>query len=437
MEMEWLSILILFGVFFALMFFSVPVSFSIGLATLSTVLISLPFDRSIFVIAQKMITGLDSFTLLALPFFVLAGNIMNRGGIAMRLIDLAMVLAGRLPGALAHCNVIANMLFGAISGSAIASAAAIGSTMAPMEKKAGYDPAFAAATNIASCPTGLLIPPSNTFIVYSMISGGTSVSALFLAGYLPGILMGLGLMTVVAIIAYRNRYPVSQRPSASIVFKSIREAILPLSLIVIIIGGIIKGIFTATEGSAIAVVYSLFLAMVVYREIKIKDLPQLFLDSMVTTAIVLLLIGCSTGMSWAMANADVPFIVSDALLGISNNKVVIMLTIVAILLVIGLFMDMTPALLIFTPIFLPIAKSLGVDPVHFGIIMTFALCLGICTPPVGSALFIGCSIGEVRLAKVLPYMIPMYLALLVVLMLVTFIPDLSLILPQWFLGYKG
>lgn len=437
MSPELLSVLVLFGIFFLLMFLSVPVSFSIGIATVATILISMPFDNTMFVTAQKMITALDSFALLALPFFILAGNIMNRGGIAMRLINFALVLAGRLPGALAHCNVIANMLFGSISGSAVASAAAVGGTMSEMQRKAGYDPGYSAAVNIASCPTGLLIPPSNTFIVYSTISGGTSVAALFLAGYLPGILMGLGLMLVAGFIAYRKRYPVNARVPLNAAVAAFIQALLPLSLIVIVIGGIVKGIFTATEGSAIAVVYSLILAVAVYREIKIQELPKLFLDSMVTTAIVLLLIGCSSGMSWAMANADIPYIIEEAILTVSENKIIILLTINLILLIVGFFMDMTPAILIFTPIFLPIAESLGVDPVHFGIMMTFNLCLGIVTPPVGSCLFVGCSVGKVRLAQVIPYMLPMYVALIITLLLVTFIPQISLFLPQLLLGYGG
>ncbi|MDO4642996.1 MAG: TRAP transporter large permease [Cardiobacteriaceae bacterium] len=437
MEIELLSILVLFGVFFLLMFLSVPVSFSIGIATISTIALSASFDGTLYVTAQKMITSLDSFALLALPFFILAGNIMNRGGIAMRLINLAMVLAGRMPGALAHCNVIANMLFGSISGSAVAAAAAVGGTMSDMQRKAGYDPSYSAAVNIASCPTGLLIPPSNTFIVYSTISGGTSVAALFLAGYLPGILMGLGIMIVAGIIAYRRRYPVNARVPLNAAIGAFLQAILPLSLIVIVIGGIVRGKFTATEGSAIAVVYSLLLAVVVYREIKIKDLPKLFLDSMITTAIVLLLIGCSSGMSWAMANADIPAVIEKALLAVSQNKIIILLMINFILLIVGLFMDMTPAVLIFTPIFLPIAKSFGVDPVHFGVMMTFNLCMGIITPPVGSCLFVGCSIGKVRLAQVIPYMLPMYIVLVITLLLVTFIPQISLILPQLFMGYGG
>lgn len=433
--MQWQSILSLFGTFFVLTFLSVPVSFAIGLATLATVLLSFSLDNTVFIIAQKMITSLDNFTLLALPFFILAGNIMNHGGIAIRLINLAQIMIGRLPGALMHCNIVANMLFGAISGSAVAAAASVGGTIAPTQRKAGYDPAFSAAVNIASCPTGLIIPPSNALIVYSLISGGTSIAALFVAGYLPGILMGASLIGMTAAIAKKRNDAPSARLAGSEITTALIQGIPPLSLIVIIIGGIVKGVFTATEASAIAVIYSLFLALVVYREITIKALPKIFLDSMVTTAIVLLLIGCSAGMSFAMANADIPATISNALLAVSDNRILILLMINLILLIVGLFMDMTPALLIFTPIFLPVATRMGMDPVQFGIMIVLNLCLGICTPPVGSALFVGCSVANVRLGRVIPYMLPLYLALMLVLLLVIFIPDISLILPELFLGY--
>jgi tripartite ATP-independent transporter DctM subunit len=374
------AILLLFGSFAVMMALGVPIAFAIGISAALTFLLFMGFDQSMFIVAQQMASGLDSFTLLAIPFFILAGNIMNRGGIAGRLIDLAKVLAGRLPGSLAHVNIIANMLFGSISGSAVASAAAVGGVMAPVQKREGYDPAFSTAVNVASCPTGLLIPPSTTLIVYSLITGGTSIGALFLAGYLPGILMGLSLMLVAGIIAKRRGYPVSERPTFVQVRSAVTRAILPLGLIVIIMGGIIGGVFTATEASAIAVVYALFLALVWYREIGIRDLPGILIESAVTTTIVLLMIGCSIAMSRVMAFGDIPSTISSFMLGLSDNPLFIMLAIVVILLVIGTFMDMTPALLIFTPIFMPVVQNLGIDPVHFGIIMTINLCIGICTP---------------------------------------------------------
>lgn len=433
--MEWSVVLVLCSTFFLFLFIGVPISFSIGLASLITVMMSVPFDAAITVITQKMASGLDSFSLLAIPFFILAGNIMNRGGIALRLIEFAKVIGGRLPGSLAHVNVLANMMFGSISGSAVASGAAMGGIMSPLQKKEGYDPAFSAAVNIASCPTGLLIPPSNTFIVYSLITGGTSIGALFLAGYIPGILMGLSIMLVIGYIAKKRNYPVSPKPTKSEVVKKTLDALPSLGLIVVIMGGIIGGIFTATEASAFAVVYTLILAVLIYREVSIKELPKVILESVVTTAIVLLLIGTSMGMSWVMANADIPYTISDGLLAISDNPIVILLIINIILLIVGVFMDMTPALLIFTPIFFPIVTDLGMDPVHFGILMAFNLSIGICTPPVGSALFIGCSVGGVKINQVIKPLLPFYAILILTLLVITYVPSLSLALPQLLLGY--
>ncbi|MBD8890656.1 TRAP transporter large permease [Roseibium litorale] len=428
--------LLLFGTFGVLTLLGVPIAFAIGLSAAVTFLLFMGFDQSMFIVAQQMASGLDSFTLLAIPFFILAGNIMNRGGIALRLISFAKVLGGRLPGSLAHCNVLANMMFGSISGSAVAAAAAVGGVMAPLQKKEGYDPAFSAAVNIASSPTGLLIPPSTTLIVYSLITGGTSIAALFVAGYVPGILMGFGLMVVAGFIAKKRGYPVSPRSSWGEVLRVTLDALLPLSLVVIVMGGIIFGVFTATEASAIAVVYTLFLALVWYREIGIKDVPAIILESAVTTAIVLLMIGASIGMSRVMAFGDIPFALSDALLGISDNPIIILLAINIALLIVGTFMDMTPALLIFTPIFMPVVQDLGMDPVHFGIMMTLNLCIGICTPPVGSALFIGCSVGNTSIGSVIRPLLPFYAVLFGLLMLVTFVPEISLALPQLLLGYK-
>jgi tripartite ATP-independent transporter DctM subunit len=430
------SIFLLFGSFAVLMSLGVPIAFSIGIATTVTFLLFMGLDQSLFIVAQQLASGLDSFTLLAIPFFILAGNIMNRGGIAMRLINFAKVLGGRLPGALAHCNVIANMMFGSISGSAVASAAAVGGVMAPLQKKEGYDPAFSAAVNIASCPTGLLIPPSATLIVYSLITGGTSIAALFVAGYLPGILMGLGLMIVAGIIAKRRGYPVAPRPDLAEVWIAARDAALPLGLIVIVMGGIISGVFTATEASAAAVLYTLLLALVWYREITLKDLPAILIDSAVTTSVVLLMIGASIAMSRVMAFGGIPFAISDFLLSLSDNPIAILLAINVALLIVGTFMDMTPALLIFTPIFMPVVKGLGMDPVHFGVVMTLNLCIGICTPPVGSALFVGCSVGGTSIARVIRPLLPFYALLFGLLMLVTYVPEISLFLPRVLLGYQ-
>lgn len=426
--------LILFGSFVVLMAIGVPIAFAIGGAAALAFLTIMSPGQSLFIVAQQMMSGLDSFTLLAIPFFILAGNIMNSGGLARRLVDFARVLAGPLPGSLLHVNVIANMLFGSLSGSAVASAAAVGGVMAPIQKKEGYDPALSAAVNITSCPTGLLIPPSNTFIVYSLITGGTSIGALFLAGYLPGILMGLGIMLVAGILARRRGYAAAVRPSLAAIRGATVNAILPLGLIVVIMGGIIGGAFTAAEASGIAVLYTLFLALVWYREIGIRDLPRILIESAQTTAIVLMMIGASIAMSRVMAFAQIPQSIAETMLTISDNPTVILLIIMAVLLIVGTFMDMTPALLIFTPIFLPVVKVIGIDPVHFGVIMTFNLCIGICTPPVGSALFVGCSVGGVPITQVIRPLLPFFVAMIVTSLIVTFVPWLSLALPGYFLG---
>lgn len=430
--MDWTLSLVMFGSFFVLVFLGVPISFSIGLATLAAGTMMLPLETTLAVIGQKVATGLDSFSLLAIPFFIFAGVLMNRGGIAHRLINFSQVLVGRMPGSLGHVNVMANMLFGSISGSAVAAAAAVGGTMSPMQKKAGYDPAYSAAINVTSCITGLLIPPSNVLIIYALTAGGISVATLFMAGYLPGILMGLSIMAVGAIIAKRRGYPVAERPTLAIAMKALWDAVPSLLLVVVVMGGILGGVFTATEASAIAVVYTFVLSVLIYREVKFKELPAIILDSVITTSIVLLLIGISVGMSWAMTNADIPYTISDALMSVSDNPVIILLIINIILLIVGVFMDMTPAVLIFTPIFLPIATNMGMDPVHFGIMMVFNLCIGLCTPPVGSALFVGCSVSGVRLQDLLKPMLPFFLALLVTLFAVTYMPSLSLFLPGLF-----
>ena len=348
---------------------------------------------------QRIFSGISVFSLFAIPFFILAGNIMNKGGIAVRLINLAKLITGRAPGALAQTNILANMLFGSISGSGTA-ASAMGSIIGPIEKEEGYDPNFSAAVNIATAPTGLLIPPSNVMITYSLVSGGTSVAALFMAGYIPGILWGLACMLVVYVIAKKKGCRAKTRFTASEAGKIILQALPCLLLIVIVIGGIIFGIFTATEGSVVAVVYSLLLSLFVYKSIKIKELPKILLDSAEMTGIIIFLIGVSSIMSWVMAFTNIPELVSTALLSVSSNKFVILFLINIILLIVGTFMDMTPACLIFTPIFLPVCTALGMDTIHFGIMMIFNLCIGTITPPVGTTLFVGVKVGKVQIETV-------------------------------------
>ncbi len=429
--MEYLEVYVLVISFIFLLVLGVPIAYSIGISGSLTLLIHIMPLPAFTTFAQRMATGLDSFALLAIPFFILAGQLMNRGGIAMRLIDFAKVLVGRLPGGLAFVNVMANMLFGAISGSAAASASAIGSMMNPRMIEEGYEKPFSAAVNITSATTGLVIPPSNILIVYSLASGGVSIAALFIAGYVPGILTGLLLMGVAAAYAYRKNYPVGEKTGFRTGIIKFFSAVPSLLLLVIVIGGILAGIFTATEASAIAVFYALILALI-YGEVHIRDLPDILLKSVRVTSIVLLLVAASIGMSWAMSFANIPQNVSEGLLSISTNKIVILLIINLILLFVGIFMDMTPAVLIFTPIFLPVVVDLGIDPVHFGIIMVVNLTVGLCTPPVGSLLFIGCSVANLSIMKVIRPLIPFFIAMIVALMLITYIPALSLWLPRLF-----
>ena len=483
-----MEVLVLVLSFVLLLAIGVPIAFSIGVSGIVTMLFSIDSLPAFTTFAQRMATGLDSFGLLAIPFFILAGNIMNSGGIAMRLINFARVLVGGLPGGLAFVNVIANMLFGAISGSAAASASAIGTIMTPEMKKEGFKDNFSAAVNITSATTGLSIPPSNILIVYSLASGGASITALFLAGYIPGILTGLSIMLVaMSMLVYQNRgirgvvsviskflgitalligagiglrrlydhaphnvsipilvilasalllflvrYSIQRKEKALNGLLKFVDAIPSLLMLVIVIGGIVAGYFTATEASAVAVLYALILSFI-YGEIKMKDMSGIILRSVRTTAIVLLLVGTSIGLSWIMSYENIPQNVSEGLLNISSSPFVILLIINFILLFVGVFMDMTPAVLIFTPIFLPVVTAqMGMDPIHFGIIMVLNLSVGLCTPPVGSVLFIGCSVADIKIEKVIKPLLPMFAAMIIVLLLVTYIPELSLWLPGLF-----
>jgi tripartite ATP-independent transporter DctM subunit len=429
--MDYIPVLVLVISFVALLILSVPVAWSIAISSMLTMLVSIPAMPAFTTIAQRMGTGLDSFALLAIPFFILSGQLMNKGGIAHRLIAFAKTLVGALPGGLALINVIAAMLMGAIAGSAMASASAMGTILGPEMEKEGYSKEFGAAVNITSATTGLVIPPSNVLIVYSLASGGVSIAALFLAGYIPGILTGLFLMIVASIWAKKKNYAVGKRSSLKEIAKTFIDAFPSLLLLVVVIGGIVTGIFTATEASAVAVLYTLILGFW-YKEITIRKLPDILLDASVTTAIVMLLIGASMAMSWAMSFENIPQEISSTLLSISDNKVVILLIINLILLSVGIFMDMTPAVLIFTPIFLPIVTKLGIDPVHFGIIMVLNLSIGLCTPPVGSVLFVGVGIANTTIQKVIKPLLPLFAAMIAALFLITYFPQLSLWLPHLF-----
>jgi len=419
--------LLLVVMFLLLLVMNVPIAVSIALATFVAILAE-GSDPSI-VVASKMANGVNSFALLAIPFFILSGHLMGKGGMARRLIDFAGTLVGFLPGGLAYVNTLTCMLFGSISGSAAAAVSSVGGFMIPEMNRKGYNREFNVAVTTTAATTGLMIPPSNVMIVYSVAAGSVSIAAMFMAGVLPGILTGLFIMFVCGWVAFRKKYPCEERASFKEILISFKRAFLSLFLVVIVIGGILKGIFTATEAAAISVVYAFILSAVVYREVKIKMLPELLLQTGITTAVVMLLIGASSGMGWIMTMANIPQTVSAALLGLSDNPILILLAINLLLIFVGTFMDMTPAVLIFTPIFLPVAQSLGMHEVHFGIMLIANLSIGLCTPPVGTCLFIGCGVGKTTIAKVTKTMLLFFGAMVAALLVITYVPQVSLWLP--------
>ena len=424
------SLLIILVVLAVLLVIGVPISYAIGISSLAAILQVVPLDVYVLTAAQRTFVGMSKFSLTAIPFFVLAGNLMNQGGIAKRLVDFVLAILGKLPGSLLVTNAGANALFGAISGSASAAAAAVGSMVKEGEEEQGYDKALCAATNAASAPSGLLIPPSNALITYSLVSGGTSVAALFLAGYIPGVIWAVCCIIVAIIIAKKNGY---KGTPGKFDWKNLGiatlRAIPALSLIIVVIGGIVAGVFTATEGSAIAVVYALILG-ICYRNITLKSFWKIVVDSAKMSGMIVFLIGVSNIMGWVMAFTQIPQAISAALLGLTNNYVIILLIMNVILLIAGTFMDVTPAILIFTPLFLPIVKTFGMNPIQFGLILVYNLCIGNITPPVGNTLFVAIKVGDTTLAKVIPYMLMYYVAILVGLLLVTYIPAVSLGLPM-------
>lgn len=428
MAIQTLCIILI--VLVVLLALGVPIAYSIGIASLAAILPVIPLDVAVVTGAQRTFVGMSKFSLTAIPFFILAGNLMNQGGIAKRLVDFVMALLGKLPGVLLVTNVGANALFGAISGSASAAAAAVGSMVKEGEEEQGYDDALCAATNGASAPAGLLIPPSNALITCSLASGGTSVAALFLAGYVPGILWALCCIVVGILFATRKGYKWTPgKYDWKNLGRCTLRALPALSLIIVVIGGIVGGIFTATEGSAIAVVYALILGSC-YRNITLKSFWSIVVDSAKMSGMVVFLIGVSNILGWVMAFKQILQAVSAALLGITDNKYIILLIMNLILLVAGTFMDVTPAILIFTPLFLPIVESFGMDPIHFGLILVYNLCIGNITPPVGNTLFVAIKIGNTSLTKTLPYMVGYYAAILVGLLLVTYVPLISMGLPM-------
>ena len=423
------TVLILFCSFFVMLLAGVPISAGIGIASIITALASgIPADTLAVVASLRCFSGLDSFSLLALPFFSLGGNIMNKGGIARRLVRLARMLVGWVPGYLATTNVLANMFFGAVSGSSVAAASAMGTIMSPLEAEEGYDPNYAAAVNICSAPTGQLIPPSGGLILYSITAGGVSVAALFMGGYLTGIALGVAVAIVAVILAVKMGYKKSSVKEEYPAWKIWWEAIPALLAVIIVMGGIMTGKFTATEAGVVMCLYCGLLS-IFYREMNLKTLYDLLADTMKGSATILFLIAASSIMSYVMSYTGIPAAISSALMNISSNRYVLLIIMNVFLLVMGMFLDLTPAVLIFTPIFLPIARSIGMSDVHFGLMFIMNLVIGSVTPPVGSVLFVGCGVGKVKIEGVTKYILSMFVAMVIALFLVTFIPAIPLILP--------
>ncbi|MDY5478134.1 MAG: TRAP transporter large permease [Enterocloster clostridioformis] len=421
--------LMLFGSFFVMLFAGVPISAGIGIASIITAIMS-GMDGNIFALtaAQRCFSGCDSFSLLALPFFSLGGNVMNKGGIAKRLVRLARLLVGWVPGYLAATNVLANIFFGAVSGSSVAATSAMGSIMSPLELDEGYDPNYSAAVNICSAPTGILIPPSGPLILYSITAGGVSVAALFMGGYLTGALLGIAVAGLAIFLAVKKGYKASAVKEENPAWKIVLEAVPSLLAVIIVMGGILAGIFTATEAGVVMCLYCTLLA-IIYREMSIKTFYDLLADTMKSSATILFLIAASSIMSYVMSYSGIPAAISEGLMSVSNNRYMIILIMNMFLLVMGMFLDLTPAVLIFTPIFLPIATSVGMSPVHFGLMLIMNLGIGSVTPPVGSCLFVGCGVGRVKIEGVTKYIVPIFTAMVISLFLVSFIPAIPLLVP--------
>jgi len=417
--------------FFILLILGVPVAFAVGVSALGTIMLT---NVPVFVIFQRMFGGVDSFTLLAIPFFIFMGNIMDKGGIAKRIVEFANIIIGQIRGGLAAVNILSSMFFAGISGSAVADTSSVGAILIPMMNEEGYDKNFSVAVTCTSSTIGLIIPPSNPMILYSFVAGGISVAQLFAAGMIPGILVGLGLMVVAFIISVKKEYPKHPRPSMNEIVRTVKEAGLSMVIVLVIVGGILGGIFTATEAAVFGVAYSLIITMLVYKELKFKDLPEVMLKTVLTTAIVIFLIATSTAFSYVMAVERVPQAISAFLLSITQNKYLLLLIINVMLLFVGMFMDMSPAILIFTPIILPMVQSFGMDPVHFGIMMLVNLCIGLITPPVGAVLFVGLSIGETSMAKVLKPLLSFMLPMIIILLLVTYLEPITMFLPNLLYG---
>ncbi len=422
---------ILLGTFVLFIVFKMPVVFALSVSScLTMIYMKIPLMAFI----QQMGKSVNSFSLMAIPFFVLAGEIMGAGGISNRLLDCADAIVGRFRGGLAYVNVLGSMFFGHLSGSAVADVSSLGSVEIPMMEKAGYDKEFSVAITVTSSCQGVLIPPSHNMIIYSVAAGGVSVGALFMAGLVPGVLCGILLLIVCAVLSKIRNYPKGDAIPFKQAVKIVWDAVLALFTAVIILVGVTAGIFTATESAAIACIYAFIVSMFIYKELKLSMMPQLLMNTVKTLAMVFSLIAAAGAFGYLLAMLRIPTLITQGLMHISSSKFVIFILINVMLLILGCIMDMAPLILIVTPILVPVVKAFGMSPVQFGVMLVFNLAIGLCTPPVGSALFVGCGIGKISVEKTVKAMLPMYIAMLIGLLLVTFCPNLSLFLPQ-LLGY--
>lgn len=429
MNTDPVGITLLLGSFLFLIVLRVPIVFALGI---SSILTGLYLDIPLLVVLQNMVGGINVFVLLAIPFFILAGEIMSQGGIARRLVDMARVFVGFARGGLAMVNILASMFFGGISGSSVGDTASIGAVLIPMMKDDGYDADFATSVTIASSVQGVLIPPSHNMVIYALVAGGVSVGQLFLAGIIPGVLLGVALMIFSYAVAVKRGYPKGETTSLKQALKTIIDSVLGLVTVLIVVFGVVLGVFTATEAAAIAVAYAFFITFFVYREIPLSQMNSILSNALKTLSIVLILIGTSSSFGWFLSYLQVPQVMANVILGISENKIIVMLILNLLLLFIGTFMDMSALILLGTPIFLPIAMSVGVDPVHFGVVMMLNLGIGLLTPPVGGTLFVGSAIGGVSIERLSKTMLPFYLVMVIVLLVITYIPDVVLFIPRLF-----
>ncbi|MDI3480403.1 MAG: hypothetical protein PWQ97_58 [Tepidanaerobacteraceae bacterium] len=423
-----IAILFLLLAVFCLM--GLPVAFAIALASIYGI-ISVG-NIPLMVVPQRMFTQIDSFPLMAVPFFILAGNLMDRGGISIKIINFAGNLVGHIRGGLAMVSVVASMIFGGISGSAAADSAAIGSVLIPAMEKKNYGKSFAAALIATAGSIGVIIPPSIPMVIYA-ITGSVSIGKLFLGGYIPGLLIGLGLMAVSYYFAIKRGYPAEPKASLKSLWKSFIESIWALLMVVIIMGGILSGVFTATEASVVAVVYSIIVGMFVYKQLKLSDLPKIFVESGVTTAMVMFCVATTAILSWILTNQQIPIKMAAAILSVTQNHIIILILINIILLFLGTILDTTPAIILIVPILLPIVTKLGIDPVHFGLITVTNLAIGLSTPPVGLTLFVSSSIANMPMSKMFKSLIPFWAVMIFVLGLITFIPGITMYLPNKFM----